>query len=191
MIKIGRLRSTIGHMVLNTALYFENNNDFTIIVSSKREIANIALYYILKDKYQKDKKAIFLLGTWYVFLYRVICRVPKYIPFFSKIISNIYSIHHESTFEPLYGSKYKFYSENTFDKFYSFNIYSSSILEFKRWKTENNLTGKFVCVFSRDDAYWDKDSLPTNNIRNSSISQLLPTIDYLIKKEYLYMLCFI
>jgi hypothetical protein len=48
MIKIGRLRPTIEHMILNTALYFENNKPFTIIVNSKRKIANIALYYICK-----------------------------------------------------------------------------------------------------------------------------------------------
>jgi putative glycosyltransferase (TIGR04372 family) len=180
MVKIGKLKTTIGHIVLNTAMYFEHERSFTIIVNSKNEIQNIALYNILKLEYQRNNNAIYLIGSPYVFLYRVINKVCRSATWLSKILSNIEYIHHEVTFEPKYGSPYKFYNPHTFDNFGPFEIPESHILEFEKWKVLNNVKGKFVCVFVRDDAYWGE----SGDTRNSSIDNLESTIDYLLEKNY-------
>lgn len=180
MVKIGKLKTTVGHMVLNTAMYFERDRPFTIIVNTKKEIKNVALYNILKSEYQRNNKAIYLIGDIYVFLYRVINKLCRNTPWLSKILSNIEYIHHEVTFEPKYGSPYKFYNQHTFDNFGPFQIPESHALEFEKWKVLNNVKGKFVCVFARDDAYWGEDS----DTRNCSINNFKLTIDYLLEKKY-------
>ena len=184
MIKIGKLRPTIGHMILNTALYFENDKPFTIIVNSKSEISNLAVYEIIKFNYQKSKKAVYMTGILYIYLYKIIVKTSQFVPFFSKILSDIDFIHRKTSFEPQYGSQYKFWSRHTFDRFPSFKVPNKIVEKFNNWKRVNGITGKFICVFARDDGYWGGNDQVVENIRNSSISELELTINYLIKKGF-------
>jgi putative glycosyltransferase (TIGR04372 family) len=183
-IKIGTLNTTIGHIVLNTALYFEKSTSFTIIVNLRNDIKNIALYDTLKLKYQKDKKALYLTGYGYVLLYRLINKISRHIPFICKFISNIDCIHRNATYEYGYGSSYKFWNKDTFDNFGPFNVPTDSFSKFDEWKKINGVNGKFVCIFVRDDSYWNDENKFVENTRNSSIEKLIPTIDYLINKGY-------
>jgi putative glycosyltransferase (TIGR04372 family) len=182
-LRIGSLRfHSIGHLILNSILFFERyTGGKLLIINSKSQIINTAVYHILKTKYGVKREISFIESDFLYEIYCFINKVSKRIHFLSRFFVNIQWVHHETVHEENYGSKFRFYDPKSFSRLTVFKTpnYFESVLN--AWLNKHNITGKFVCVYARDEVFHNG---PADNPRNSSIDLLGPSINYLIEQGY-------
>jgi putative glycosyltransferase (TIGR04372 family) len=179
MIKIGSVReSSFGHLILNTIRYFaERKYFFLVIVSSKKKIVNRYVYNFLKKNYSTNR-VFFYENEFLNLIIKFFYKIQKKIKIFSFFYANISWIHHEKP-RTDYGSIYRFYDSYLYKKK---NLKKfGNIKKFTSWRKKNNLTGKYVCIFSRDSGYYKEKIIDP---RNFSFSNYKSTINKLIKLNY-------
>tara|TARA_B100000787_G_scaffold170019_1_gene163491 strand:+ start:23296 stop:24363 length:1068 start_codon:yes stop_codon:yes gene_type:complete len=180
MIKFASLRvETIGHLILNTIRFFsEKKYNYLIIVSNPDKIINRFVYDFLKKNYQ-NKKIIFLESKIISDLIEIFYKVQKRLKFLSIFYANLRWIHHD--FPRIeYGSPYRFYDSFLRNK-KKFIFQKKYEKIFQHWKKANKINEKFVCIFGRDNGYYNEKY---KNPRNFKFSNYKKLINKLIKLNY-------
>ena len=179
-IRFGLLNSLgLGHIWANLT-YFDflySPYPLLIIVDSSK-ICNInALSVLIESTSSFKVKYIVLPSLVARFTFRVLKYISSFLPLFHH--ENIFSAHHSPSSLP-YGSPYRFYSSNQDFPFIYKKAYSSRSHYLNSFFDEFNINSdKYVLIFCRDSDFWGKSNL--SDLRNSSFSNLKPSIDLLIK----------
>lgn len=182
MIKLASLRSSQGHLILNTLRFFlekKQKFNYLIIANPKKKISNLYLYEILKNNFS-NKKIFFTHSKIIYFLYFIFFKLGNKLFFFSKFTCNIEWIHHENPKND-YGSKFNF-DEKFYDNVPDFKIQDEYIQKFNEWLIKKKFSNKkFICVSSRDNFYHKEKN---ENFRNSNFSDYKSVITKFIKLGY-------
>ena len=179
MLKIGSLRvESFGHLILNTIRYFaEKKFYFLIIFSSKKKTVNRYVYNFLKVNY-KSNRIFFFENEILTFFTEIFYKIQKKLIFLSIFYANVRWIHHEKP-RIEYGSIYRFYDSYLFKKKKLSNFENNK--KFLDWRKQNNLLGKYVCIFARDSGFYNEKFIDPRNFKFSSYRS---TINKLIKLKY-------
>lgn len=186
MLKIASLRSvSIGHLVLNSILYFEKpRSGCVLVVNRKEDISNLAAYEIIKKRYTSRGKVYFSNNILLFYIYKIFCALSRRVRLFKHFIIDIEWIHHKVVFEKNYGTNLRIFDPQAFARKKVFNVSDCYVDQFERWKSNKKIDGKFVCIVARDHGFYSHIENDQTDCRNSDFTKLLPTIQYLIENDY-------
>ena len=182
MIRLGSLRGSLGHLILNTLNFFLNNKnskDILIIATPKKEISNYFVYKILINKF-KSQKVFFNNSIILKLTYKILNKLKKKFQFLTRFTCNIEWLHHDNP-KQLYGSKYNF-DENFYNLVPDFEFEEKDIIFFSEWKKKKNINKKFVCISSRDPGFYEEQ---LENPRNFNFEDYDKLIRMLLEKNYI------
>lgn len=182
MIRLGSLRGSLGHLILNTLNFFLNNKnskDILIIATPKKEISNYFVYKILINKF-KSQKVFFNNSIILKLTYKILNKLKKKFHFLTRFTCNIEWLHHDNP-KQLYGSKYNF-DENFYNLVPDFEFEEKDIIFFSEWKKKKNINKKFVCISSRDPGFYEEQ---LENPRNFNFEDYDKLIRMLLEKNYI------
>lgn len=180
--KFGLVRESIGHIILNPWLYFNIDKPISTVVlfyNRKKCHSEPALLTIVNELKKKYKIILINSRVLSSIFYRITHSrlMPRFL--LDRYLANTYSIHHSNEFIE-YGTRYRMWYEN-------FPVPNCDVIPqhqkaFTKWAQENDLKKPYVCVFSRDNAYYG--DLEVDTYRNSDFKTLQPSIRYLIQMGY-------
>lgn len=181
--KIGLLRESIGHTIINPIIYFSTfdvGNELHIFIYRGNKIDNTTAFEIVKLALENKFNVIFIDSN---FIFRIIYNIFYRFSFFNYfkhiIISDIFNVHHDRNYEKIYKVKYKAWTNNPINL--KFSTLQDNDVIFQKWKDKINLNNNFICIFSRDSTY-HSDAI--KSIRDTDFVKLIPSILYLINSGY-------
>ena len=183
LMKIGLLRESIGHIIINPIIYFSNTKftkELHIFVYRKNQLKNLAAFEIMRDSLSKEFRIIFIDSNFlFSLIYNIFYRTQILKWLKDLIFIDIHNIHHNPYYEKKYNVKFKTWTKNPISL--KFSIPQKFEIAFQEWKVKNGLQENYICVFARDSLY-HKDSY--TDIRNTDFKTLIPTIIYLLNNGY-------
>ena len=170
---------SIGHLIINNLILFKNNKNinYFFFYCSKESSSPAAEYLIIN--HLKNKNIVCInLNIFFIKIVRKILFLLKFLNL-NFLIFDLEHIHRSNKYLK-YGSHFQFFSNNsstfTFEnfpknKFEYFNEYKNKIIK----------NSKYICLFYRSSYFYNEK---VENVRNSSFSNLIPSIEYLISLGY-------
>jgi len=181
--KIGLLRESIGHIIINPILYFSTFNvgkELHFLIYRGNKINNIAAFKIMKLALHEKFNIIFIDSNFiFRIVYNIFYRFNVFNNFKPFFLANIFNIHHNQFYEEKYAVKFKTWTNNPISLAFTFPQEDDFI--FKTWKNKIKLTDNFVCIFSRDSTFHNDANI---SIRDTDFINLVPSVIYLINCGY-------
>jgi putative glycosyltransferase (TIGR04372 family) len=174
MFKVGFVRESIGHSLVNPWLYFHNSKNrlCVLLIVNKKKITNYEAFELLVE-FLRRRHYIILWDTNLEYIFRRICN-SKFKRFLKPFIADTYSIHHRSDYIK-YGNHISLHSENPgFPELEMLNS-KSDIVELESLKELLGIGSNYICLYCRDGSFYGD----LDNPRNASCETVFSALDSL------------